>query len=64
MKKLAFLALLLLGTMAASAQKADTARMVVNRYLSLMNLDAATRTDSVLFVETAIVQRDNPQDTV
>lgn len=64
MKKLAFLALLLLGTMAASAQKADTARMVVNRYLSLMNLDAALRSDSVLFVETAIVQRDNPKDTV
>lgn len=64
MKKLAFLTLLLLATMAASAQKTDTARLVVNRYLSLMNLDAALRADSVLFIKTAIVQRDNPKDTV
>ena len=51
------------ATVAQSRQQpTDSARLVVNRYLDILNYDAL-RSDSIFYVETIIYKRSQPDDT-
>lgn len=66
MKKVLFVVLLLLTVRCAVAQNhqyvEDTAARIINRYLRMLNYEAL-RGDSILYIKSAIVQRDFPSDT-
>lgn len=67
MRKTVLITLLLLLAGGLHAQNhqyiADSAEIVVNRYLRLLNYDAL-RQDSMLYIETVIYSRSNPHDTI
>ena len=66
MKKLILCLIFAAGCYAAAAQQpadTDSATMVVERYLKILNYEAI-RNDSILYVESFITNRNDPSDTL